>query len=326
MEKEFSLQSPPSSVALSLFSSCSGSISLKNHSLLLLLWCFKTHEILNPLFLFSCLKFCRNVLCLTVESSWRKKCILGDFSRGSCRAVRMCLYLHVFRACLRSVTLHGGIRYSGVNKQITLICKVGLSWWLMGYPLLQNSVCRKNKTELPMQMTREVVRIQCRTFTLGKLPWWKFCLGKPFPLHSSVWLLTCRSSGIYVIIPWHLHALPRDGIYAIYTTITLGRVEIGKTGSLVKVTNTWDSCLSSSCIPVDTNAAEIQEGQRTHSALWEEGPCVRRHSLTRALWWQDKGGDSSCSSYVRHQIFIKLQYINGFSRWLPNAFLCNLIY
>lgn len=63
-------------------------------------------------------------------------------------AVRKCLYLHVFQACCGSVTFRGEIWYSAVNKQITLICNVGLSWWLMGYPLLQNSVCRKNKTEI----------------------------------------------------------------------------------------------------------------------------------------------------------------------------------
>lgn len=73
----------------------------------------------------------------------------GRFCMGQLsRAVRRCLYLHVFQACCGSVTFHGGIWYSEVNKQITLICNVGLSWWLMGYPLLQNSACRKNKTEI----------------------------------------------------------------------------------------------------------------------------------------------------------------------------------
>lgn len=53
----------------------------------------------------------------------------GKFFEGQLsRAVRKCLHLHVFQACCESVTLHGGIWYSEVNKQITLICNVGLSW------------------------------------------------------------------------------------------------------------------------------------------------------------------------------------------------------
>lgn len=73
-------------------------------------------------------------------------------------------------------------------------------------------------------MTRDVVRIQHKTFFLGKLPQWKFLSGKGIPF-----VLQCISLAVqkffveqtlgfisYVIILWHLRVLPRE-IYNLYS-------------------------------------------------------------------------------------------------------------
>lgn len=75
-----------------------------------------------------------------------------------------------------------------------------------------------------MQMTRDVVRIQHKTFFLGKLPQWKFLSGKGIPF-----VLQCIALAVpkffveqtlgfisYVIILWHLRVLPRE-IYNLYS-------------------------------------------------------------------------------------------------------------
>lgn len=67
-----------------------------------------------------------------------------------------------------------------------------------------------------MQMTRDVVRIQHRTFILGKLPRWKFLSGKAIPFAQQCVALDTQTLFVewtlgfitYVIILWHFHAIP----------------------------------------------------------------------------------------------------------------------
>lgn len=73
-------------------------------------------------------------------------------------------------------------------------------------------------------MTRDVVRIQHKTFFLGKLPQWKFLSGKAIPFVLQCIALDMQTFFVeqtlgfisYVIILWHLHVLPRE-IYNLYS-------------------------------------------------------------------------------------------------------------
>lgn len=73
-------------------------------------------------------------------------------------------------------------------------------------------------------MTRDVVRIQHKTFFLGKLPQWKFLSGKGIPF-----VLQCTALDVqeffaeqtlefisYIITLWYLRVLPRE-IYNLYS-------------------------------------------------------------------------------------------------------------
>lgn len=151
----------------------------------------------------SCRVFCRNVPWLAVEWSSRKKCILGDFARGSCQELSGSVCICMFSKHV--VALWLSMEEFGIQKSInklhwSVMYGCHGDWW--GTHSFRTVCAGKTRWKLPMQMTRDVVRIQHRTFLLGKLPPWKFCLGKPFRLqcgqcswHAEV--LCWADSGIY---------------------------------------------------------------------------------------------------------------------------------
>jgi hypothetical protein len=160
----------------------------------------KTHEALSLLFLFHCWVFSRNVSCLRNRMASKEEVHAGRFfqvaTTKSCQGVSLftCFPAMFPPACSISEPLRGGIWHSEANKQITLMCSVGLSQWLMGYQLLKSSVWGKTKLRSPMQMTREAVRTQHRVFLAVKLPPWKLLMRKAVHFASQcVDLLTCAS-------------------------------------------------------------------------------------------------------------------------------------
>lgn len=99
------------------------------------------------------------------------------------------------------VTLLRGIWYSEVNKQITLICNVGLSLWWMGYRTMCMGIQEDWKSPC---------KWQGMLVSAGGSSWWSchsgnFCLGECLTLHCNVLILwhsevICREdSGLSVV-------------------------------------------------------------------------------------------------------------------------------
>lgn len=82
----------------------------------------------------------------------------------------------------------------------------------------EQCVQEKIRQKLPMQMTRDVVRVQHKTFLVGKLPQWKFLSGKAIPFALQCMDLDVQKSFVgrtpgfisYVITLRPLHVLPRE--------------------------------------------------------------------------------------------------------------------
>lgn len=137
------------------------------------------------------------------------------------------------------VTLLRGIWYSEVNKQITMICNVGLPLWWMGH----RTMCmgKQEAWKCPCKWQGMLV-------SAGGSSWWSchsgnFCLGKCLTLHCSV------------VILWHTEVVCRvdSGDYRLYiysvVLVCPQRKELtsymetslwGKSGPRGKVNNSWN--------------------------------------------------------------------------------------